>query len=224
VAAGGHGRTRARDRAERQRGRGEPCVERRARFLAEYQDEAYSARYRALVELARAAERERVGGEGVFADAVARSYFKLLAYKDEYEVARLHTLPEFRAALEGEFEGDFRVAYHFAPPLFPGRPRKRRFGSWIRPWLGTLARLRGLRGTPFDPFGWTVERRRERALIAAYEATVRSLAGALTPANRAAATELAALPQRIRGYGPVKERAIAAAQAREAELRASQQR
>jgi indolepyruvate ferredoxin oxidoreductase len=198
-------------------------IARRGGFLVEYQDKAYADRYRALVDLARKAERDRVGAEGAFADAVARSYFKLLAYKDEYEVARLHTLPDFRAALAREFEGELRVAYHFAPPLFPGRPRKRRFGPWIRPLLGTLARLRGLRGTPFDPFGWTAERRRERALIAAYEATVRSLAGALTPENRAAATELAALPQRIRGYGPVKERAIAAAQAREAELRASQQ-
>ncbi|HET9041936.1 MAG TPA: indolepyruvate ferredoxin oxidoreductase family protein [Burkholderiales bacterium] len=194
-------------------------VERRTRFLAEYQDEAYAARYRTLVELARAAERERVGAEGAFADAVARSYFKLLAYKDEYEVARLHTLPEFRAAIDREFEGELRVEYHFAPPLFPGRPRKRRFGPWIRPLLGTLARLRRLRGTPFDPFGWTSERRRERALVAEYEATVRRLAGALAPANRAAATELAALPQRIRGYGEVKARAIAAVAAREAELR-----
>jgi indolepyruvate ferredoxin oxidoreductase len=196
-------------------------VERRARFLAEYQDEAYAARYRALVELARAAERERVGGEGAFADAVARSYFKLLACKDEYEVARLHTLPAFRAALEREFEGDFRVAYHFAPPLFPGRPRKRRFGPWIRPLLGTLARLRRLRGTPFDPFGWTAERRRERALVVEYEAEVRTLATRLAPANHAAAVELIALPQRMRGYGEVKARSMAVATTRAAELRAS---
>jgi indolepyruvate ferredoxin oxidoreductase len=194
-------------------------VERRARFLVEYQDEAYADRYRALVDLARQGERERVGVEGAFADAVARSYFKLLAYKDEYEVARLHTLPESRAALEREFEGDFRIAYHFAPPLFPGRPRKRRFGPWIRPMLGGLAWLRWLRGTPFDPFGWTVERKRERALVVEYETEVRALAARLAPANHAAAVELAALPQRIRGYGDVKARSVEATATRAAELR-----
>jgi indolepyruvate ferredoxin oxidoreductase len=194
-------------------------IERRARFLAEYQDEAYAARYRALVDLARAAERDRIGTEGAFADAVARSYFKLLAYKDEYEVARLHALPGFRAALEREFEGEFRIAYHFAPPLAPGRPRKRRFGPWIRPVLGGLARLRWLRGTAFDPFGWTAERRQERALIAEYEASVRDLALRLSPQNQSAALELAALPQRIRGYGHVKREALEVATARAAELR-----
>jgi indolepyruvate ferredoxin oxidoreductase len=196
-------------------------VDRRARFLAEYQDEAYASRYRALVDVAREAERTRVGVAGAFADAVARSHFKLLAYKDEYEVARLHAQPEFRAALEREFEGDFRVAYHFAPPLFPGRPRKRRFGPWIRPLLGVLARLRRVRGTTLDPFGWTYERRRERALVAEYETEVRTLAARLAPANHAAAVELAALPQRIRGYGDVKARSLEAAQARAAELRAA---
>lgn len=195
-------------------------VDRRARFLAEYQDEAYAARYRALVGLAREAERTRVGAEGAFADAVARSYFKLLAYKDEYEVARLHSQPAFRAALAREFEGDFRVAFHFAPPLFPGRPRKRRFGPWVRPLLAGLARLRRLRGTPLDPFGWTAERRRERALARAYEAEVRALAARLEPANHAAATELAALPLRIRGFGPVRARALGETRARAAELRA----
>jgi indolepyruvate ferredoxin oxidoreductase len=194
-------------------------VERRARFLVEYQDEAYADRYRALVDLARQGERERVGVEGAFADAVARSYFKLLAYKDEYEVARLHTLPESRAALEREFEGDFRIAYHFAPPLFPGRPRKRRFGPWIRPMLAGLARLRRLRGTALDPFGWTAERRRERALVAEYEASVRDLVRLLSPRNHLAAVELAALPQRTRGYGDVKARSVEATATRAAELR-----
>jgi indolepyruvate ferredoxin oxidoreductase len=196
-------------------------VERRARFLVEYQDEAYASRYRALVDAAREAERAHVGSEGAFADAVARSYFKLLAYKDEYEVARLHALPEFRAALEREFEGDYRVAFHFAPPLFPGRPRKRRFGPWIRPLLGVLASLRRLRGTALDPFGWTAERRRERALVAEYEMEVRALAVRLAPANHAAAVELAGLPQRIRGYGDVKARSMETAEARAAALRGS---
>ena len=201
-------------------------VERRARFLAQYQDDAYAARYRALVELARDAERSHTGVDGAFAEAVARNYFKLLAYKDEYEVARLHTLPEFRAQLEREFEGDFRFAFHFAPPLLAsrdpvtGRPRKRRYGPWIRPVLAGLARLRGLRGTPFDPFGWTAERRRERSLVVEYEATVREIAAGLTGGNHAVAVEIAAIPQRIRGYGPVKEGSTAAAKAREAELRA----
>jgi indolepyruvate ferredoxin oxidoreductase len=194
-------------------------VERRARFLVEYQDEAYASRYRALVDVAREAERTRVGAEGAFAEAVARSYFKLLAYKDEYEVARLHTLPESRAALEREFEGDFRIAYHFAPPLFPGRPRKRRFGPWIRPMLGGLAWLRWLRATPFDPFGWTAERKRERALVTDYEAETRALTKQLAPGNLGAAAELAALPQRTRGYGDVKARSVEATATRAAELR-----
>jgi len=202
-------------------------VARRVQYLAEYQDEAYAARYRALVELARASERACTGVDGAFAEAVARNYFKLLAYKDEYEVARLHTLPDFRAQLEREFEGDFRVAFHFAPPLLArrdpvtGRPRKRRYGPWIRPVLAGLARLRRLRGTPFDAFGWTAERRGERALIAAYEATVRELAAGLTGGNHALAVEIAAVPLRIRGYGPLKAGSIAAAKAREAELRAA---
>jgi indolepyruvate ferredoxin oxidoreductase len=199
-------------------------VDRRARFLAEYQNEAYAARYRALVDLAREAERTRCGTEGAFAEAVARSYFKLLAYKDEYEVARLHGLREFRAALEREFEGDFRVAYHFAPPLLPGRPRKRRFGPWVRPVLAGLARLRRLRGTALDPFGWTAERRRERALIGEYETTIRDLALRLSPQNRAAAVELAALPQCIRGFGHVKWKALEEAGTRSTALHASLRR
>jgi indolepyruvate ferredoxin oxidoreductase len=201
-------------------------VERRAQFLAEYQDEAYASRYRALVDLAREAERTRTGAEGVFAETVARNHFKLLAYKDEYEVARLHTLPAFRAQLEREFEGEFEVAFHFAPPLLArrdpatGRPRKRRYGQWILPVLAALARLRGLRGTALDPFGWTAERRRERELIAEYEATVRELAGALAPGNHAVAVEIAALPQRIRGFGHLRAKSIEAAQARAADLAA----
>ncbi len=202
-------------------------VARRARFLAEYQDEAYAARYRALVDLARDAERTSTGAEGALAGAVARNYFKLLAYKDEYEVARLHTLPEFRAELERAFEGEFRLGLHFAPPLFArrdpvtGLPRKRRYGPWIRPVLAGLARLRGLRGTPFDPFGWTAERRRERALVEAYAVTVRELAAGLNGGNHGIAVELAEVPQRIRGYGHVKARSIDAAATRAAELRAA---
>ncbi|MCP5151041.1 MAG: indolepyruvate ferredoxin oxidoreductase family protein [Ectothiorhodospiraceae bacterium] len=189
-------------------------VAHRASHLRAYQDDAYATRYRHLVERVRAAERERTPGGESLARAVAESYAKLLAYKDEYEVARLHCEPAFRAALEAQFEGEYRLELHLAPPLLArvdprtGEPRKRAFGQWIFPVLRGLARLKRLRGTVLDPFGWTAERRTERALIGEYEVVVEELIARLAPESHALAVEIAGLPSEIRGFGPVKERAV----------------
>ncbi len=206
----------------------EDAVERRAAYLADYQNPAYAARFRALVERARTAEAACAKGMTGLWPAVARGYFKLLSYKDEYEVARLLADPAFRERLARRYEGDFRIVYHLAPPAltaFEGRraaggerPRKRAFGPWILPLLRLLARLKALRGTPFDPFGYSAERRTERQLIADYEALIDELLAGLGPENHGLAVTLAALPEEIRGFGPVKAEAITAVKAREAEL------
>ena len=202
----------------------ESVVERRAELLVEYQDAAYAGRYRAFVERVAAAERARAKGMRGLAAAVARVYFKLLAYKDEYEVARLHAAPEFRRRLEATFEGDYRLEFHLAPPLLArrdpatGEPRKSRYGPWMMRAFGVLARIKGLRGTMLDPFGYTRERRRERGLIERYERVVSSLIDDLDHANHAIAIEIASLPDRIRGFGHVKARSIEEAVRREGEL------
>ena len=202
----------------------ESVIERRAVFLADYQDAAYAGRYRGFVERVRAAERSRAKGMRGFAEAVARGYFKLLAYKDEYEVARLHAAPEFRRRIEATFEGDYTLEFHLAPPLFArrdpatGEPRKARYGPWMMRVFAVLARFKGLRGTMLDPFGYTQERRRERRLIERYEQVVSSLLGELDHTNHAVAVEIASLPDRIRGFGHVKARSIEEAERREAEL------
>ena len=202
----------------------ESVVERRAAFLVEYQDAAYARRYRGLVERVRAAERSRAKGMRGFAQAVACGYFKLLACKDEYEVARLHASPEFRRRLEATFEGDFRLEFHLAPPLLArrdpntGEPRKRRYGAWMMRVFSVLSKLRRLRGTMLDPFGYTEERRRERRLIERYEQVVSSCIDGLDHTNHAIAVEIASLPDRIRGFGHVKARSIEEAERREAEL------
>jgi indolepyruvate ferredoxin oxidoreductase len=158
---------------------------------------------------------------------VARSYAKLLAYKDEYEVARLHADGEFRRKIEGMFEGDYRVVYYLAPPLLArtdprtGEPKKMRFGAWMGPVFKLLSSLKGLRGTPLDIFGYTEERRAERALIRDYEETVERLLAGLTQQNHAAAIQIASLPEEIRGYGHIKAKSIAAARAKREELMAA---
>ena len=187
-------------------------VERRVAALTDYQDAAYAARYRTLVERVREAETRAAKGLSGLAEAVARYYFKLLAYKDEYEVARLYTDGNFRQALAAQFEGDYRLEFHLAPPLLAerdpvtGHARKRGYGPWVLRLFGLLARFKGLRGTAFDPFGYTAERRIERRLIVEYERTIERLLAALSPANHALAVDLASLPERIRGFGHVKQR------------------
>ncbi len=187
----------------------------RIAFLTDYQDARWAERYRATVERVREAERRAVPGREELTLAVARNLFKLMAYKDEYEVARLMTGAAFRAQLEREFEGWRRLAFHLAPPLLAerdpvsGHLRKRRFGPWAMTAFRWLARARRLRGTRLDPFGWTAERRTERALIGAYEALVDELLAGLSAERLPLAVELARLPEGIRGYGHVKEANLA---------------
>jgi indolepyruvate ferredoxin oxidoreductase len=161
------------------------------------------------------------------AEAVARNYFKLLAIKDEYEVARLFLSGTFHAALESRFAGDFKIRVYLAPPLFARRDRdtghkkKTGYGPWVFTLFRLLAKLKGLRGTVFDIFGYTAERRAEHRLAREYEATVDELLSMLDADNRALAVEIAALPDHIRGFGHVKDKAIEEAKAREAELMAA---
>ena len=196
----------------------EEIVARRVADLTAYQDAAYAERYRRLVDTARRVEQERTPGLSGLSEAVARNFYKLMAYKDEYEVARLWTDGTFLATVKDLFEGDWRLTFHMAPPLLSetdptsGRPVKRSFGPWIVPALRLLARLKGLRGTAFDPFGRTEERRAERRLVGEYETTVADLLARLTPANHAAAVAVADVPAKIRGYGPVKAVAMAEAE------------
>ncbi|NRF67390.1 indolepyruvate ferredoxin oxidoreductase family protein [Aquincola sp. S2] len=183
-------------------------IERRAAFLTAYQDAAYARRYRALVERVRAAERP-LSAELRLTEAVARSYAKLLAIKDEYEVARLYTDGRFEASLREQFEHWERIDFHMAPPLLAkagpdGRIQKMRFGPWLMRAMKPLAVLRRLRGTLLDPFGHTAERRLERQLIADYEALVDELLRGLTATKLPLALKLARLPEGIRGYGHVK--------------------
>jgi len=188
-------------------------IERRATFLADYQDAAYADRFRDRLARFRAALP--AGTPEELASQAARSLFKLMAYKDEYEVARLHTRTGFAEKLAEAFEGDFKVNYHLAPPMLPlgkdarGRPRKRRLGPWMHRCFAVLARMKRLRGTALDPFGHTAERRMERALIGWFEDILARCPGALTEANRATWARILQAPMDIRGYGPVKEEAAA---------------
>jgi indolepyruvate ferredoxin oxidoreductase len=200
-------------------------VERRVEFLTAYQDSAYAARYRAWVDKVKAAEAARAGGKCGLVDTVARYLFKLMAYKDEYEVARLYTDGAFLKQVETEFDGDnLRFEFHLAPPLLAridkstGLPRKMSFGPWLLPVFRLLAKLKGLRGTPFDPFGRTLERRTERKLIGDYEAMLDEVLAKLTPDNHHVAVGLAAIPEKIRGFGHVKQQHLTAAKADEAAL------
>ena len=173
----------------------------------------FARRYRERVAQLRRLD-SALGKSDELSRAVAIDYAKLLAYKDEYEVARLFTDPAFRVGLDETFEGKTRLSFHLAPPLFSkfdpnsGRPRKIEFGAWIMPVFRGLAALKKLRGTPLDVFGYGAERRRERALIAAYEHGLDLIAAELNGDNYACAVAMAALPDQVRGYGPVKMKAI----------------
>jgi indolepyruvate ferredoxin oxidoreductase len=189
-------------------------VAKRVEFLAGYQDAAYAAQYKAFVDKVRAAEAPLASTR--LAEAVARYLFKLMAYKDEYEVARLHTDPAFTAKVEAMFEGDYKLVHHLAPPLTAkrndkGELVKRPFGPWMRTGFKLLARLKGLRGSALDPFGRTEERKTERALIDRYKACIDELLGGLDADRLALATEIARIPEDIRGFGHVKARHLAAA-------------
>jgi indolepyruvate ferredoxin oxidoreductase len=199
----------------------ESLVARRAEFLTGYQNAAYADEYRQFVGKVRQAESAL--GKTALAETVARYLFKLMAYKDEYEVARLHTDRAFLDRVEGMFEGqmgkDFKLNYHLAPPLIAkknakGELQKQKFGPWMLTGFRLLARLKGLRGTALDIFGRTEERKTERALIGEYRAAIDEVIAGLAAENHALALEIASLPEQIRGYGHVKDRNLAAARTR----------
>jgi indolepyruvate ferredoxin oxidoreductase len=203
-------------------------VARSVRFLEAYQGPRYALRYRRLVETVRARE-EAIGGAGstlLLTRAVAEQMRKLMAYKDEYEVARLYTDGTFEKQIAEQFEGDLKLEFYMAPPALvkpkgQGRaaaPKKRRFGAWLLPMLKILARGKALRGTPIDPFGRTEERRLERRLIDDYETRIAELLDGLSAGKLAIATAIANVPGSIRGYGHVKLASFAIARARESEL------
>jgi len=199
-------------------------VERRAAFLTAYQNAAYAGRYRSLVRKVSEAEASRIKGDDGLARAVARYYFKLMAYKDEYEVARLYTDGSFKREVAKRFTGDYKLKFHLAPPLLgqrdphSGEPVKSEFGPWMMPLFKLMARFKFLRGTMFDIFGRTEERKRERSLITQYEALVGTVLDGLTADTHKIAVELAEVPEHIRGYGHVKEQHIAEAKSLEADL------
>jgi indolepyruvate ferredoxin oxidoreductase len=204
----------------------EERIGRRRAFLTDYQNAAYADRYAALVEKVRAAEARRVPGSTALTEAVARYAFKLMAYKDEYEVARLYSQPGFWAEVDRTFAGDFKVHFNLAPPLLAkkdadGHLVKAEYGPWIRHAFRVLRHFRFLRGTALDPFGRTAERRMERQLIEDYFARIDELLAGLDAGNLPLAVEIASIPEHIRGYGHVKERHLAEAQRREAELLAA---
>jgi indolepyruvate ferredoxin oxidoreductase len=184
-------------------------VQKRAAFLTSYQDKAYAERYRKRVAAIRSAEEKAVPGSTVVAEAVARNLFKLMAVKDEYEVARLYTDGSFRKQLAAEFEHYDKLEFHLAPPILnrrgaDGRLRKSKFGPWMMKAFGVLASLKGLRGTAFDIFGYSEERRMEKRLLAEYESDLNRIAATLSAERIQAAVALASVPSLIRGFGHVK--------------------
>ncbi|MBD1552585.1 indolepyruvate ferredoxin oxidoreductase family protein [Pseudomonas typographi] len=192
----------------------EQTIARRAAVLREYHNEAYAQRYLLRVERFRAAESSLIGQPGAISEAVARFYFKVLAIKDEYEVARLFTRGDFLKTIEATFEGDYRLRFHLAPPLLnrakAGKaPKKSSYGPWMLRGFRLLAKLKFIRNTPLDPFGYTHERKVERAWLREYEQILDELLAGLSPNNLKLAAELAQLPDAVRGYGPVKERYLA---------------
>jgi indolepyruvate ferredoxin oxidoreductase len=197
----------------------EEVIARRERLLAEYQNVDYARRYRDVVDEVRKLEEGRLGTTDL-TEAVARNLAKLMAYKDEYEVARLYSNGDFERRVREQFDGDYTLTFHLSPPLFArkdpltGEPRKMAFGAGMLPIFRLLAKLKGLRGTPFDVFGYTAERRRERALIEEYVALILKLLPQVSRANHATAVEIASLPESVSGFGHVKEKALAAAAAR----------
>jgi indolepyruvate ferredoxin oxidoreductase len=189
-------------------------VDYRERFLESYQDRAYAERYADRISRIGAVEARVRPGSTSLADAVARNYFKLLAYKDEYEVARLYTDTGFVDSLRRNFGQKFKLRFHMSPPLLSridtdtGRPRKYEFGGWMLIVLRLLARAKRLRGTRFDLFGYSRERRTERRLICEYERTLDRIEKELDDGRFDVALELAALPGAVRGFGPIKLAAV----------------
>jgi len=198
-----------------------------AKELEDYADAAYADRFRSMVATVRLAETTLGTGSLPLTEAVSKNLFKLMAYKDEYEVARLHSDPGFRAQLREQLGANATLSIHLAPPLLSkidpitGRPKKRSFGPWIFPVLAGLAKLKRLRGTWLDPFGWMAERRLERQLIEDYERMLNDILPSLSPGRHETAVDLAKVPEKIRGFGPVKAAAIERAKQMEHDLLAA---
>lgn len=198
----------------------EEVINRREEFLTQYQNPSYAKKYRSFVDRIFEAEQRIINVSAEppskpsryrLTEAVARYFFKLMAYKDEYEVARLHTDRSFVEKINHQFEPGYEIAHYLAPPLLTqagpnGVPLKRRFGSWIRPVFSGLKHLKILRGTVFDPFGYSHERRTERALISEYQFCIEALLPKLNQHNLDLAVQIASIPEHIRGYGHVKAR------------------
>ena len=188
-------------------------IARRREFLVEYQDTGLADRYASLLERVIEAEKA-ITNDDALSRNVADAWFRLLSYKDEYEVARLHTRPEFLQAIRDDYGSKAKLRFHLAPPLFSrkkdarGRPLKKQFGAWMLPVFRLLAGMRGLRGTPFDLFGYTAERRMERGLILEFEDLLESALAGMTIDNRDTLNENVCRYLELRGYGPVKEAAV----------------
>jgi len=199
-------------------------VAERSTFLEAYQNQAYAQRYKALVDAVAKVEAQKVPGKTELAESVARYFAKLMAYKDEYEVARLYADPAFMKKLKKQFQGDVKLKFNLAPPLLSkrdpvtGHLRKREFGGWIFSAFKVLAKFKFLRGTALDLFGYTAERRMERQLIDDYETMMKELLGELSPNRHSTAVELAQLPEHIRGFGHVKEQHFEEAEQRKQQL------
>ncbi|MBT5571068.1 MAG: indolepyruvate ferredoxin oxidoreductase family protein [Alphaproteobacteria bacterium] len=202
----------------------EDIVSRRIKFLTEYQNEAYARRYKDLVVKVQKAEGDRAKGSSGLAEAVARYYYKLLAFKDEYEVARLYTDGDFLRRVRDQFEGDYKLKFHMAPPLLAKRDPesdeflKQEFGPWMMTAFRVLAGFKFLRGTKLDIFGYSAERKQERQLITDYETTMDELISGLNSQNHEIAIAIASIPEHIRGYGHVKEQHLGKAKDEEAAL------
>jgi indolepyruvate ferredoxin oxidoreductase len=186
-------------------------ISRRVSFLTDYQDAAYAQRYAELVSKVQSAEAQKAPGSTALSEAVARYAFKLMAYKDEYEVARLYTSGDFQRRVAQQFEGNYRIRFHLAPPLFAkkdadGHLIKAEYGRWMMSAFRLLAKFKFLRGGRFDIFGYSAERKSERHLIEDYFVRVDMLLSSLSPENAELAAEIASIPEHIRGYGHVKER------------------
>lgn len=187
-------------------------VARNSCHLERYQNRAWAERYVTQVTKVREAEAALNGGQSLI-EAVAHQLYRLMAYKDEYEVARLYTQSDFLDEVKATFSGDYQLTFHLAPPLLggrkdaQGRPVKRRFGPWVLKAMGALAKMRGLRNTAFDPFRFSADRKLDRALLAGYEQLIDELVVRLDDTNHATALALAKLPEEIRGFGPVREAA-----------------
>ncbi len=197
----------------------EATIDQMSDALIAYQDADYAKVFLNIVDQVKAVEA-KVSTEGKLTKSVAKSLYKLMAYKDEYEVARLYTAPEFKASLQESFEGNYKIRFYFATPLLArkdanGHPVKREIGAWILPLLETVAKLKTLRGTKLDLFGYTKERRMERELIRSYKNLVSALINGLNQDNLELAIEIASLPQEIKGFGAVKEKAMRRSQAKE---------